>query len=599
MTSSASSRFASLPIRRQLLIIIFLLMLPIISFLIYLGMEHRRTAIMAATTATGEMADRIAGEIRQLVAGSQQLASALSQLHDVRNPNPAAVQPLLARILRLNPQYVNIAITDHNGAIWVSGRSVAMPCSVADRQYFRNASATGEFSSGEYAVGRVTGKPTLGFSHPLFDVSGEFNGIISITLEINNFCDLPAQSEFPPRTSIVLLDHRGTILSRTLNNTMYRGKPFQKKLFERIVNEGDRSTFRAFGIDGIERFSSHRKLRLAGETTPDLYIRAGISIHDALAETNRILLMSSMVSILAIVVAFGCAWLIGKRSVVDCVNALEVASRRVAEGDLQVRVADTVSGGELGRLAKTFDFMAQRLAQREQDMNQAREALLASRNMLQQLNHRLETARELERKHLAREIHDVMGQSLTALMLNVTWMIEHSALQTADSLDRATEILNLIDTLTNVVHSITAELSPPLLEQGLAAAIEWHAREFERRSGISCVTMLDERSSLLLNNEVETLLFRIVQEALTNVVRHAGASEISISLCTAQGAVILEVADNGTGIVEESISSPIAFGLLGMRQRAQMCGATFTILGASGRGTIVKLEVPTAKETSL
>lgn len=599
MPRSSSTRFASMPIRRQLLVIILLLMLPIVTFVAYIGIQLRRDAIKAATAATGEMADSIAAEVRQLVAGSQQLASALSQLHDVQHPDPASLRPLLARILRLNPQYVNIAITDHNANIWVSGHPVLDLYSVSDRRYFKKTASTGNFSSGEYVVGRITGKPTFGLGYPLFNAQGNFNGIISITLDLNNLTRLSAQDNFPAKTSIVLLDHQGTILSRTLNNEAYRGKRFKKELFERIENLDDRSTFRAHGIDGIERFSSHRKLRLEGETKPYLYIRAGISVEDALIKSNRILLISSAVSVIAIGAAFVFAWLLGKRSVVDCVNALEVASRRVAEGDLQVRVADTVSGGELGRLAKTFDFMAQRLAQREQDMNQAREALLASRNMLQQLNHRLETARELERKHLAREIHDVMGQSLTALILNVTWMIEHSALQTADSLDRATEILNLIDTLTNVVHSITAELSPPLLEQGLAAAIEWHAREFERRSGISCVTMLDERSSLLLNNEVETLLFRIVQEALTNVVRHAGASEISISLCTAPGAVILEVADNGTGIVEESISSPIAFGLLGMRQRAQMCGATFTILGAPGRGTIVKLEVPTAKETSL
>jgi signal transduction histidine kinase len=149
-----------------------------------------------------------------------------------------------------------------------------------------------------------------------------------------------------------------------------------------------------------------------------------------------------------------------------------------------------------------------------------------------------------------------------------------------------------LDQLIIKAQQITADLRPPLLDNlGLAAAIEWQAREFERRSGIECHRMLNEDIEIH-SEHIATTFMRILQEALTNVIRHAGASEVSISLCERGDWVMLEISDNGRGITTQEIDSPTAYGIMGMRERAAVCHGELSLRGGPGEGTTVRLLMP-------
>jgi len=215
------------------------------------------------------------------------------------------------------------------------------------------------------------------------------------------------------------------------------------------------------------------------------------------------------------------------------------------------------------------------------------------------LTDHLETVREQERLAISREIHDEFGQALIAFKLDLSW-IEHKFLPVDFQLTgRLNAMRSTLDLLVTKAQNIASELRPPLLDNlGLAAAIDWQVREFKRRCGIECLLMLNDGIKVH-DKEVGTTVMRILQEALTNIAKHAKAQSVVVSLCeTAANDLILEIVDDGRGIEQDEIHSALAFGLMGMRERARHCHGVLTIRGARGKGTTVRLEIPreTAKE---
>ena len=230
------------------------------------------------------------------------------------------------------------------------------------------------------------------------------------------------------------------------------------------------------------------------------------------------------------------------------------------------------------------------------------EALLNSRNQLAALAVRLESVREEERTRIALEVHDVLGQALTGLKLDVTWVHKRitesiEPAQHAAVLARLASARELLDSTIQSVRDIATTLRPGVLDElGLEAAVEWQAQEFQHRTGIVCDTTIWPRNMMLEPGQ-STALFRIFQEILTNVARHAQATNVSIRLEQSGEHVSLQVGDNGRGISGVEQSGPEAFGLLGMRLRAQQQGGSFDIQGISGTGTTVTVLIPLYRTT--
>ena len=237
------------------------------------------------------------------------------------------------------------------------------------------------------------------------------------------------------------------------------------------------------------------------------------------------------------------------------------------------------------------------------EQRQAEQALENSHRQLRALSARLQSVREEERVKVAREIHDELGQVLTALKINLDWLERKLGLRDTDPslnplLDRVVESAEIADSAISSVQRIASELRPSLLDNlGLDAALEQEARRFEQRSGIACRVNLPA-NSVELPTEAATALFRIFQEALTNVARHAQATEVRAALQSEPELVVLLVEDNGQGIHAEALTDARSLGLLGMRERAAVLGGEVSIVAIQPHGTRVTLRLPHAASTS-
>jgi PAS domain S-box-containing protein len=225
------------------------------------------------------------------------------------------------------------------------------------------------------------------------------------------------------------------------------------------------------------------------------------------------------------------------------------------------------------------------------DKHLATEQIQASREQLRALASRLQKVREEERTAIAREIHDELGQALTGLKLDISWM-RNRLPRDHEVMAQCASIIARIDQTLTAVRRIATELRPSVLDQlGLAAALEWQGQEFGARTGIE-VAMELSVDGTEIPDDLGSSAFRILQESLTNIIRHANASRVVIRLAQTPTLLTLEITDNGVGCTAACFEGTRSLGLVGMRERALACGGECTISGVPGRGTAVSLRVP-------
>ena len=214
-----------------------------------------------------------------------------------------------------------------------------------------------------------------------------------------------------------------------------------------------------------------------------------------------------------------------------------------------------------------------------------------STEQLRELSARLQTVREEERTHLARSIHDELGQALTGLKMDVAWLQQHLSQQQPALLEKTQAMSDLIDIAVQAVRRIATELRPGILDLSLVATIEWELQEFQTRSGIQA-NLISAPEETTLDDDGATTVFRIFQEILTNVTRHAQATQIDVSVEENTTHLTLQVQDNGRGITANEIASPKSIGLLGMQERARLRAGEVHFQGRPGKGTTVTVRLP-------
>lgn len=272
---------------------------------------------------------------------------------------------------------------------------------------------------------------------------------------------------------------------------------------------------------------------------------------------------------------------------------------------LTVCVADVVTphlvadyGAEPPRLVEALRAMRRfldwvRVILTTEFMTVKERAISESEKRMRALAARLQSAIEEERRRMAREIHDELGQQLTALKLDHSWTLRRFETRDRTGVgELLADMDRLLDETIATVRRLATQLRPDILDElGLVAALEWQARAVEARSGIRFDVSLPE-DEIDAPDEQATAVFRMFQEIVTNVVRHARAQNVSVRLEMTAGAVLLEVHDDGRGITAAEAASGTSFGLLGMRERAALLGGRVEISGAPGRGTTVQVHVP-------
>ncbi len=271
------------------------------------------------------------------------------------------------------------------------------------------------------------------------------------------------------------------------------------------------------------------------------------------------------------------------------------ARRRRRDGSifwaLVTAIPFTAASGEMQLISVTQDITERKLAE---------DALKSSRQELRNLSAHLEDMREAERTRIAREIHDELGQSLTAIRLDLAWLktrVPSSGHELfAPKLD---SLISYIDLISNKVREIASELRPGVLDDfGLIAAMEWTLQEFLKRTGIK-VELSCRPGEIILDKTLETAIYRIFQEALTNAARHSGATVLTVDIELSEKRITLRVTDNGCGIRPEKISSPTSLGLIGMRERVYSHGGTIEFSGEAGKGTVITVVIPVTGEADI
>jgi len=267
-----------------------------------------------------------------------------------------------------------------------------------------------------------------------------------------------------------------------------------------------------------------------------------------------------------------------------------VMGEEIAIETLKQGATDYVLKSRLSRLAPAVGRALRESEQRRQhDLSEER--LQRSHDQLRALTARLQSVREEERTRIAREVHDELGQALTGIKLDLSWLA--GRLPGVRALQRKIKSTSAhIDATIQAVRRIATELRPGVLDSlGLAAAIDWQAADFQARTGIRCDVKISVPEGLL-DRDFSTVCFRIFQETLTNIIRHARATRVEIELAQDRRNLVLIVRDNGRGISEKDVIHNRSIGLIGMRERAAQLGGEVTFLGRPDRGTTVTMRVP-------
>jgi len=298
------------------------------------------------------------------------------------------------------------------------------------------------------------------------------------------------------------------------------------------------------------------------------------------------------------------------------VTTIAAAMQSESEGEVKA-VLGVSRGDEIGVLASSFNKMAEDLSRHRRHLNELVEArttelsdanrrleveiaerrraereLHRSREELRRLASHLQSVREQERTDVAREIHDELGQALTALKLDLHWVGQRLADGRAGVRAKIAGMSKAVDATVQAVRRISSQLRPKLLDDlGLSAALEWQARDFEQRAGVAC-QIRSEPDDVVLDPARSTALFRIFQETLTNVARHAQASRVDVVLRDFADAVEMTVSDDGTGIPPQAVCDGGSLGIVGMRERVRGLGGQLEIIGRPGHGTSVRVAIP-------
>jgi signal transduction histidine kinase len=264
---------------------------------------------------------------------------------------------------------------------------------------------------------------------------------------------------------------------------------------------------------------------------------------------------------------------------------------------LRKGATDYVLKNRLTRLPQAVARAVRELEQRRENQR-AQEKLRRSHDQLRALTGHLQFVLEEERARIAREVHDELGTALTGLKMDLSWL--SGRLPGERTLQKKIkEMSNQVDETIHTVRRIATELRPGVLDSlGLSAAIEWQTMDFQERTGIKCDVAIDLKEPIR-DRDFSTVCFRILQETLTNIIRHSDATRVEVRLAQADQDINLTVRDNGRGISERDVAHPRSIGLIGMRERVAQIGGEVFFFGLPGRGTTVTMRAPLPRGAAL
>lgn len=576
-----------LTLRGRLILLVCFATVPAILFIFFVAAKEREAALDRMQTEARHLGSLASREHAHQLEGGKSLLRRLGMASACDNSPrvpPSICPDYLPALLAGFPQFANIGVASLQGEVICSAAPIQPTANLRTNTAFGRALDSADVETGAYVVGFV-GRPVLHLAYAIRDRSGAPCGVAFVAVELGWLDQLAQQANLPADYSLLITDRTGSVLARS-----------GATLRDRVAEQGHSLPDLAAALHRPEGAvlevgspaSSRYFVATPMEGTPGIFVMAGLPYERVRATANSAFYRTLLGLVLATVFAIVSAILAAELSVLRVLRGLTRAVRKFGAGDLSARAPIPKSQGELRELAVSFGAMADALAARQREAQSAEARLRA-------LSDRLQAVRDEEAARIACELHDELGQILTGLKMDLTRVRRvYSGNGQSTAGDQALhEMSEQIDSAIDAVRRISSELRPPVLDRlGLAAALDWLARDYEAKAGPAVllnVNGIQEPTSGL----VSTTVFRIVQEALTNVVRHAAATQVTIDLLATGTALTLTIHDNGKGIDPAAAEGPKALGIFGMRERARLLGGSFQVHGEPDHGTTITLVVPT------
>lgn len=540
----------------------------------------RRPGVAAARIEALRLAQVASNRQARVIEETRELLVGLARHLVVRRSDASSCTAYLADLLSRTSGYTNLGAIKPNGEPLCSAVPIPDPSNLADRSDVRHAITTRDFTIGGYRIDNRTKRAILTFAHPVLNEAGRAQAVVVAETDLHWISGLLAEAGLPQGSAIIVMDRNGTILAREPDSEHWVGKSaLTARIFRTILDQQQvhtlleqqhEGTTEGKGLDGVQRLFGYRPL-FRSSVAGDTYVI--VTIPRLLA---RELLGLGLVAALVIAATWIGSDLVLRRRVKTLVRATE----RLRLGDLSARTGLPYGQGQMGRLALAFDDMAAALEVRRTEAERAGAAL-----------RRLNDALEQEARRIAHALHDEAGQLLAVVHIaldNCARALPPAALQYVQ------EVKGHLDQVEEQLRRLSHELRPTILDNlGVVPALQFLAEGVSKRTGVAITVEGSTEGRLPVT--VETAVYRVVQEGLTNATRHAKAGSVRIQLQREDGRVRCAIVDNGIGFDLPAVlaqKGDRGLGLIGMQERLKVLDGELQITSNHGQGTALLITIP-------
>jgi PAS domain S-box-containing protein len=362
-------------ISRNLYVIVLLAILPALGIILYSGLEqrqhyieHAKKDVLLLTQAMAESQKDIAHSVRQVL-------TTLSLIPEIQNADRRLCRDIFRAVMKKNPNYINIALTDLNGDILTSGKPLTMK-NLGDRKHVRGVLERVEFSIGEYIISRIgAATPAFAFAYPVLDNNGKLKSVLTTAIRLSHISDFHDISNLPEYSFVAVTDHKGTRLFYypPKESTNPVGKQIKMQSWDRANKAREPEIFIDHGSDGIRRIFAFVPVRFETDDTPYLFVWTGTPEAYVVAPANEAMVRNLLLLIIATVMSLLIAWLIGKKTLLYPIQNLVNLTRKFAQGNLEARSELAATPDEFGMLTKVFHDMADTLIANQKTLREREE----------------------------------------------------------------------------------------------------------------------------------------------------------------------------------------------------------------------------------
>ncbi len=591
--------FSAASLRLLLVAVVLAAFLPALGLVLYTGLSYQNYVVSSVRSDALQSTRLVAGIMDDLVEGSRILLITLSKSERVRSGDPAGMNPLFAALLAELPQYANIGAIHTDGTIFASGVPMNLPLSASDFPYFQRVMQKRDFAGGDYQVGRIVGKPVLIFAYPVMDPGDqEIRNVIYASLDLDYINQVAASQPLPAGAVINMVDRNGTLLVRQPEPDGLLGQTLPEQGLVRAMLGNTEGVVETAGLDGISRIYS---FTVVGGTDDNVRLSIGVPRGEAYAAANRTLLFNLVLLGIVALLALGGDALFSEMFILRRVRKLVAATDRLAGGDLSARTGIPEAAGELGRLAVSFDAMAEALQRRNAELEEQARKM---QDFLDIAGHELRHPITIISGYI-----QALAELGDALSPEEVARTNHAVRASVDRL------MAIVDDLLDVSRIQSGRFPMRIQEVDVAAVLRGAIEEMERKyPAREFAGQVDPAMGAIAADP--TRLHQVLVILLDNAVSYAPAgTPVELTAERRDEQVFVCCMDRGPGIPEEAreriferfgqvadadhhVGGGLGVGLYIARRIAEAHGGSLTYEPREGGGSLFCLVLPVQTPTA-